>query len=93
MECESANTKERFTRANEQGILSDDAYKNILNTYQYVLMFRQHHQLEALKQGGQPNSHINPDTFGSFERGNLKDAFLIISGLQDAAKVRFGGRI
>ncbi len=93
VECESANTKERFTRANEQGILSDDAYKNILNTYQYVLMFRQHHQLEALKQGGQPNSHINPDTFGSFERGNLKDAFLIISGLQDAAKVRFGGRI
>jgi CBS domain-containing protein len=93
VECDSSNTKERFTRANEQGILSDDAYKNILNTYQYVLMFRQHHQLEALKQGGQPDSHINPDTFGSFERGNLKDAFLIISGLQDAAKLRFAGRM
>lgn len=93
VECDSSNTEERFTRSNERGMLSDDAYKNIINTYQYILMFRQHHQLEALKRGEEPDNRINPDSFGSFERGNLKDAFRIISSLQEAAKVRFAGRM
>ncbi len=74
-------------------MLSDDSYKNIINAYHYILMFRQHHQLQALKRGEQPDNHINPDSFGSFERGNLKDAFRIISTLQDAVKLRFGGRL
>ncbi|EDL54562.1 hypothetical protein VSAK1_20434 [Vibrio mediterranei AK1] len=93
VECDSSNTDERFTQANEQGMLSDDSYKNIINAYHYILMFRQHHQLQALKRGEQPDNHINPDSFGSFERGNLKDAFRIISTLQDAVKLRFGGRL
>ncbi|MFA0086804.1 histidine kinase [Vibrio sp. 10N.286.49.C2] len=93
VECDSSSTDERFTRANEHGMLSDDALKNIINAYQFILMFRQHHQLEALKKGEIPDNHINPDSFGSFERGNLKDAFRIIANLQEAAKVRFGGRL
>ncbi|WP_274883792.1 putative nucleotidyltransferase substrate binding domain-containing protein [Vibrio harveyi] len=92
VECDLTATDERFKAANEAGVLSEDAYKNILNAYQFILSFRFGHQLEALKRGEEPNNHIDPNTFGSFERQHLKDAFRIIADLQEAAKVRFGSR-
>lgn len=92
VECDLTATDERFKAANEKGLLSHDAYKNIINAYQFILSFRFAHQLEALKSGDEPNNHIDPNTFGSFERQHLKDAFRIIADLQEVAKLRFGSR-
>ena len=92
VECDLTATDERFKAANEKGMLSDDSYKNITNAYQFILSFRFAHQLDALKNGREPNNHIDPNSFGSFERQHLKDAFRIIADLQEAAKVRFGSR-
>lgn len=92
VECDLSATDERFAAANEKGMLSEDAFKNILGAYQFILSFRFGHQLEALKNGEVPDNNINPDSFGSFERKHLKDAFRIIADLQEAAKIRFGGR-
>ncbi|WP_413283384.1 putative nucleotidyltransferase substrate binding domain-containing protein [Vibrio sp. MA40-2] len=90
VKSEATGTEERFRVANEQGYLSDDAYKNIIGAYQFISQYRLNNQLNALQNGVEPNNHINPDMFGSFERKHLKDAFRIISELQDSAKVRFG---
>ncbi|MDB1126059.1 DUF294 nucleotidyltransferase-like domain-containing protein [Vibrio algarum] len=90
VKCESTGTEERFLYANQQGVLSDNAYKNIIGAYQFISQYRFSHQLEALKNGVEPDNHINPDLFGSFERKHLKDAFRIITELQDSAKLRFG---
>jgi CBS domain-containing protein len=92
VECDLSATDERFKAANDKGLLSDDSFKNILGAYQFILSFRFSHQLEALKRGEQPNNHVNPDRFGSFERTHLKDAFRIIADLQEAVKIRFGSR-
>ncbi len=83
-------THERFEAAFEQGVLSEDSYKNIIGAYKFILSYRFNHQLTALKKGEEPNNNIDPNSFGSFERKHLKDAFRIIGNLQDAAKVRFG---
>ncbi|NLS13745.1 CBS domain-containing protein [Vibrio sp. SM6] len=90
VESDRTATHERFEAAYRQGALSEDSYKNILNAYRFILSFRFSHQLEALKAGNEPNNHINPNRFGSFERKHLKDAFRIIADLQEAAKVKFG---
>tara|TARA_R110001583_G_scaffold8952_2_gene42243 strand:+ start:22492 stop:24435 length:1944 start_codon:yes stop_codon:yes gene_type:complete len=90
VECDLSATDERFAAANKKGLLSDDAFKNILGAYQFILSYRFDHQLEAMRNGEEPNNNINPDSFGSFERKHLKDAFRIIADLQDAAKVKFG---
>ena len=92
VESHVSATDERFAAAHAKGMLSEDSMKNILGAYQFILSFRFAHQLEALKKGQVPDNNINPDTFGSFERKHLKDAFRIIADLQDAAKVRFGSR-
>ncbi|MGC9401605.1 DUF294 nucleotidyltransferase-like domain-containing protein, partial [Vibrio genomosp. F10 str. 9ZC157] len=92
VESDVSATEERFAAAHEKGLLSEDALKNILGAYQFILSFRFNHQLDALKNGQIPDNNINPNSFGSFERKHLKDAFRIIADLQDAAKVRFGNR-
>ena len=92
VECDLSATDERFSAANEKGMLSDDAFKNILGAYEFILSYRFSHQLEALKRGEEPNNNIDPNSFGSFERKHLKDAFRIIADLQEGAKVRFGSR-
>ena len=87
--CTSTNTQERFRYTYQKDILSEDAKKNIIGAYRFICQLRYTHQLEALKKGIDPNNHISPDAFGSFERKHLKDAFRIIASLQDAAKLRF----
>jgi CBS domain-containing protein len=87
--CSATETEERFRYAYEKGLLSEDALKNIIGAYRFILQLRFANQLEALKRGDEPNSNIAPDKFGSFERKHLKDAFRIIANLQDAAKLRF----
>lgn len=57
--------------------------------YQFIMQFRFNHQSQLLKSNEMPNNHIIPDQFGNFERKHLKDAFRIISDLQDATKVKF----
>lgn len=90
VECDSSSTENRFRAANEAGILSDDSYKNIIGAYHFIAQFRYSHQHEQLKKGVVPDNYIEPNTFGSFERQHLKDAFRIIADLQDSAKIRFG---
>ncbi|WP_153915818.1 putative nucleotidyltransferase substrate binding domain-containing protein [Shewanella sp. TC10] len=87
---DALQTEARFQAANKAGVLSDDAFQNIMGAYRFILSFRYSHQLTALKEGKIPDNNINPDTFGSFERKHLKDAFRIIADQQDAAKLRFG---
>ncbi|ELO1773231.1 CBS domain-containing protein [Vibrio fluvialis] len=82
-------TEERFRFAAQQGTMSEDSCQNIIGAYKFITQVRFQHQLQALREGKEPNNHISPDSFSSFERKHLKDAFKIISELQDVAKLRF----
>ncbi|WP_022941338.1 DUF294 nucleotidyltransferase-like domain-containing protein [Psychromonas hadalis] len=86
---EQTETTARFTHAYEQNILSEEMLKNVLGAFRFITQVRLSHQLLELKEGREANNHIDPNIFGSFERKHLKDAFRIISSLQDAAKLRF----
>ncbi|KGY13176.1 histidine kinase [Vibrio tubiashii] len=82
-------TEERFHYAAEHGTLSKDSVENIIGAYRFITQVRFRHQLNALLAGTSPDNHIAPDDFSSFERKHLKDAFKIISELQDVAKLKF----
>lgn len=87
--AQQTETCARFTHAYENKILSEDMLKNVLSAYRFITQIRLSHQLTELKEGRAPDNHIDPTLFGSFERKHLKDAFRIISDLQDSAKLRF----
>lgn len=82
-------TEERFRYAAEHGTLSEDSCQNIIGAYRFLIQVRFRHQLNAILSNRVPNNNISPDEFSSFERKHLKDAFKIISELQDVAKLKF----
>jgi len=86
---EKAETMARFTHSYEDGVLSEDMLKNIQGSFQFLTQVRLTHQLTALKEGRVPDNNIEPNSFGSFERKHLKDAFRIIADLQDYTKLKF----
>ncbi|MCG6302678.1 DUF294 nucleotidyltransferase-like domain-containing protein [Vibrio vulnificus] len=82
-------TEERFRFAAEHGTLSKGSCDNIIGAYRFITQVRFRHQLNAILAGKTPDNHISPDEFSSFERKHLKDAFKIISEMQDVAKLKF----
>ncbi|MGL6055710.1 MAG: putative nucleotidyltransferase substrate binding domain-containing protein, partial [Vibrio metschnikovii] len=68
---------------------SEDSCQNIIGAFKFITQVRFQHQLQAIREGKEANNHIAPDSFSSFERKHLKEAFKIISELQDVAKIRF----
>ncbi|CAE6930453.1 containing cAMP-binding and CBS domains [Vibrio sp. B1FLJ16] len=82
-------TEERFRYSAEHGTLSKDSVENIIGAYRFITQVRFRHQLNAILNGSTPDNHIAPDDFSSFERKHLKDAFKIISELQDVAKLKY----
>ncbi|MFM2478014.1 putative nucleotidyltransferase substrate binding domain-containing protein [Celerinatantimonas sp. MCCC 1A17872] len=88
--CRATGTEERFEAAFKAGAIKNDAYQNIIGAYHFLLQVRLDHQLQALKSARQPDNHIAPENFSSFERKHLKEAFKIIADTQSFAKFHFG---
>ena len=86
---EKAETMARFNHAYENKLLSEEMLKNVQGSFQFLTQVRLSHQLSALKEGKVPDNNIKPDSFGSFERKHLKDAFRIIADLQEYTKLKF----
>lgn len=82
-------TEERFRYAAKHGTMSQDSCDNIIGAFRFITQVRFRHQLNALNLNNEPNNHIYPDEFSSFERKHLKEAFKIINVQQDVAKLRF----
>lgn len=87
----SLNTEERFHDAWQQGVVNEHSYQDLIGTYHFVNQLRYRHHLECLRKGEAISNYLLPDHFSSFDRQHLKDAFRIISGFQDAIKMKFGG--
>lgn len=88
---ESSETMARFNNAHEKKLISEDMLKNVHSAFRFFTQLRLSQQLIALKAGKEPNNHIDPNVFGSFERKHLKDAFRIIADLQESSKLKFNG--
>ena len=86
---EQSETMARFNNAHEKKLLSEDMLKNVQSAFRFFTQLRLSQQLIALKAGKEPNNHIDPNVFGSFERKHLKDAFRIIADLQESSKLKF----
>ncbi|MGC9422861.1 DUF294 nucleotidyltransferase-like domain-containing protein [Vibrio sp.] len=84
------DTETRLAFAHQKSQLSDSTYQDCLGIYQYLTHLRHQHQVKALQNGQEINNKLLPSQFGSFERQHLKDAFRIISGLQEAMRMKFG---
>lgn len=85
------NTSERIEHLYKNNVFNKSSYLDIKETYQYVNQLRYESQLKSIQKNLTTNNLLQPDSFGSFERQHLKDAFRIISSHQDLIKMKFIG--
>lgn len=92
-DTKTTNTLERFAVAKERGVINQETYADVIGAYEFISRVRVKYQLSSSEQGDDEfTHHISPDALTQFERNHLKEAFLIITQLQDASQMRFSSR-
>jgi len=82
-------TRERLEAAIEEGKLSRDVGRNLIETYRYLLQLRLGGQLEQIRGGEEPTNSIRLGRLTSLEHRHLKDAFGAIGEMQAAVVQKF----
>ena len=55
-----------------------------MDAYDLVATMRLEHQMEQVKAGRKPDNFLDPSELSDFERGHLRDAFVVIKTMQSA---------
>jgi len=84
-----ANTLDRLRLLQEGQHLPHGLCSEIIEAYEFLMQLRLVHQLKMLEDGRQPDNHINPMDISDLERQTLKEAFAVITRLQDSIRLNF----
>ncbi|MEJ2108171.1 MAG: putative nucleotidyltransferase substrate binding domain-containing protein [Acidiferrobacteraceae bacterium] len=83
------NTAARLRAAGDAGTLSKEGAANLVDALEFISTVRARHQAQQIRNGREPDNHVQPDELSALERGHLKDAFSVISNMQDALAQRY----
>ncbi len=78
------NTLERLETAAEVEALSRDGAAALIDALEFIGMLRLRHQVRQIKAGKRPDNYLSPNELSSPERSHLRDAFALISTMQQA---------
>jgi CBS domain-containing protein len=59
------------------------------HAFEFIMLLRIHHQFSQLSVGGAPDNFIDPNTLSGLEKRSLKDAFHLITKVQDLIIERY----
>ncbi len=80
----AVNTRARLVAAQEAGVLSTSGGRDLLDAYDLIAETRLTHQAALVKAGKAPDNYLPPSDLSDFERSHLRDAFVVVKGLQSA---------
>ncbi len=72
----------------KHSIVKDHA-DELMHAFEFMMLLRIHHQFEQMESGKSPDNFINPNKLSNLERRTLKEAFHLISRLQDTLIERY----
>lgn len=72
----------------KHSIVKDHA-DELMHAFEFMMLLRIHHQFEQMESGKSPDNFINPNKLSNLERRTLKEAFHLISKLQDTLIERY----
>lgn len=79
------NTRARLLAAIEAGAVSATGGRDLLDAYDMIAQTRLEHQADQIKSGEKPDNFMAPTDLSDFERSHLRDAFVVIKTMQNAA--------
>lgn len=83
------NTLSRLRLLQEGQFLPHDLCSEVIEAYEFLMHLRLVHQLQQLEEGGQPDNYLNPQDLSDLERQALKEAFAVITRMQEAVRRDF----
>ncbi|MBW1649638.1 MAG: cyclic nucleotide-binding domain-containing protein [Deltaproteobacteria bacterium] len=86
------NTHERLSKIYDKKVLSRQDYKDIDQSYDFMMQLRFVRQVRAIVyEKKAPDNYINPDNLSRLERKILKEIFKKIEKFQDDSSLKFMG--
>jgi len=83
------NTLGRLDRLHENQYLSSELYTETAEAYEFLMHLRLVHQLNMIEEGNEPDNYIDPRDLSDLERKTTKEAFAVISRLQEYIRQEF----
>lgn len=85
----AVNTHERLLGAAAGGAISEDSARDLRDALEFLAYTRIQHQARQMAAGLKPDNFMRPDDISSFERSQLKDAFVVVQSLQSVLGQRY----
>jgi CBS domain-containing protein len=87
------STFDRLAALAERNTLVGEYSDDLEHTFDFMTLLRVHHQYEQLDAGLPTDNFINPNQLSNLEKRTIKDAFNLISTIQDAVAERYKSMI
>ncbi|UJS25400.1 putative nucleotidyltransferase substrate binding domain-containing protein [Thiothrix winogradskyi] len=83
------NTWERLEAIADAGTMTRSTVEDVRDAFEFISMVRLQHQAKQIENGQKPNNHMPPEELSALERRHLKDAFEVISTMQESMATRY----
>lgn len=86
---EPINTWERLDAIGAAGVLTEGTINDLRDAFEFISMVRLQHQAKQIENGQKPNNYVPPEELSALERRHLKDAFEVVSTMQESMATRY----
>jgi len=87
------STLERINALKDKHTIVKEYADELDHAFDFIMLLRIHHQFEQIEAGKEPDNFINPNALSNLEKKTIKDAFHLISRIQDLIIERYRNMI
>ncbi len=87
------STLERIEALRDKHQIIKEHGDELEHAFEFIMLLRIQNQFEQIKERRQPNNFINPDRLSNLERRTIKEAFQVVSNVQDLIIERYKAMI
>ena len=80
----TVNTRARLEEAEARGVISATGGRDLIAAYDMIQTVRLENQAHLVRAGRRPDNYLSPADLSDFERSHLRDAFVVVRGMQSA---------
>ena len=78
------STRARLQDAEAKGVLSGSGARDLIAAYDLIQTMRLDNQADLIRAGRRPDNYLSPGDLADFQRSHLRDAFVVVRGMQSA---------
>lgn len=83
------NTWDRLEALGKAEALPASSVEDLRDALEFISMVRLQHQALQIEKGQKPSNYVSPEELSALERRHLKDAFAVVSSLQDFMSTKY----